>query len=106
VEFILRNFLSNAIKFSHRDSAVQLGIQLRPQHIVLEVRDYGVGLSSDKLTKIKNRDMITSYGTNNEKGSGLGLLICFDLAAKNEAEIEIDSEEGKGSTFRVVFPKL
>lgn len=105
VEFILRNFLSNAIKFSYQNSAVQVGIQIRQHNIVLEVRDYGVGLSAEKLAKIKERGMMSTPGTNQEKGSGFGLLICFDLAAKNEAEIEIESEEGKGSTFRVVFPK-
>lgn len=102
---ILRNFLSNAIKFSFENSQILIETKTEGDMAVVSVRDYGKGMSEeDKAHLLKTETHFSRYGTNNEEGSGLGLLLCQDFALKNGGKLWFDSEEGKGSTFYFSIP--
>ena len=104
---VLRNFLSNAIKFSQKDSSIEILVSETEdgKFAKISVRDHGTGISEENQRKLFHSDThYTTYGTNNESGSGLGLLLCKDFAEKNGGSIELVSAEGQGSTFSILVP--
>ena len=104
-EFIVRNLLSNAIKFSYRNSHVEIKAFALNKTVVVEIIDNGVGLSETKIkTLLKKNTATTQRGTEKEKGTGLGLLICKEFIAKNGGELQIKSDPGKGSVFSFTLP--
>lgn len=68
------------------------------------VKDNGVGIPSDVLSKLFKNENITTRGTLNEKGTGLGLLVCHDFVQRNDGSITVESVEGKGSKFCISLP--
>ncbi len=101
---VLRNLISNAIKFTHKGGEIQLEASEKDNRISISVQDNGIGMSDDQLNQIKNLgEMESQTGTEGENGTGLGIKICFEFAQKMGGQIEIDSTEGKGSCFRLVF---
>ena len=97
---ILRNLLSNAIKFSYNDSEILVNAEIEGDKVIVSVKDTGKGMSEEDQKKLLNTEThFSKYGTNNEEGSGLGLLLCQDFAVKNGGHLWFESEEGKGSTF-------
>ena len=97
---ILRNLLSNAIKFSYNDSEILVNAEIEGDKVIVSVKDTGKGMSEEDQKKLLNTEThFSKYGTNNEEGSGLGLLLCQDFAVKNGGRLWFESEEGKGSTF-------
>lgn len=105
VKTILRNLLSNALKFSYEGSQIIIGSQVETDKIIVSVKDSGKGMSAeDKEKLLKTETHFSRYGTNNEEGSGLGLLLCQDFAIKNGGDLWFESEEGKGSTFFFSLP--
>lgn len=102
---ILRNLLSNALKFSYENSQILIDTSISDGMAVISVKDSGKGMSKeDQGRLLKTETHFSSYGTNNEEGSGLGLLLCLDFANKNGGRLWFDSEEGKGSTFYFSVP--
>nr|WP_319401605.1 HAMP domain-containing sensor histidine kinase [uncultured Carboxylicivirga sp.] len=102
---ILRNILSNAIKFSHVDGSIRISTREKGDRLFIEIDDDGVGISQKQLDSIfEPCQKVSSRGTQNEPGTGLGLYICSDLAKMMHADISVESEEGKGSTFSISFP--
>lgn len=102
---ILRNLLSNALKFSYENSQILIDTSISDGMAVISVKDSGKGMSKeDQGRLLKTETHFSSYGTNNEEGSGLGLLLCQDFANKNGGRLWFDSEEGKGSTFFFSVP--
>lgn len=102
---ILRNLLSNAFKFSYENSQILIDTSISDGMAVISVKDSGKGMSKeDQGRLLKTETHFSSYGTNNEEGSGLGLLLCQDFANKNGGRLWFDSEEGKGSTFYFSVP--
>lgn len=102
---LLRNLINNALKFSYKDSAVAIEIIELEQRVKICVRDTGTGISKDIQEQLfKNDSHIRSFGTAHEEGSGLGLLLCRDFAARNGGTLSFVSEEGKGSTFCFDIP--
>ncbi len=103
---ILRNLISNAIKFTPRDGKVTINAQSTPDNTIkISVKDTGRGMSAemkDKLFDISKS--ISTKGTENEEGSGFGLILCKDFIDKHNGTITIESEPGKGSTFVVTLP--
>ena len=102
---ILRNLVGNALKFTASGGLVTLSAARRGDHIVIDVADTGVGMSeaqSASLFHLERRS--TSAGTDGERGAGLGLLLCRDLAEWIGATIEVESRLGEGATFRLVMP--
>ncbi len=105
LQLILRNLISNALKFSHFDSEVILFAERLDTQIRLNVSDKGVGMPPDVLNSLfKLNTYHTTFGTGGEKGAGLGLSLCLDYATINKGKLEVSSTEGKGSTFSLYLP--
>ena len=100
---VVRNFLSNAIKFSPADSTIEIAMTKENEFAKVSVRDHGVGIASDRLDSIFHKGE-TTYGTGGEEGSGLGLQLCQDFARKNGGDCTVESVVGEGSTFSVLIP--
>lgn len=99
-EFIVRNLISNAIKFSPRNNEVAVRSYKQEHTISIEVKDTGIGMSDAKIKKLLDlNSTITQLGTEKEKGTGLGLLISKEFIEKNKGNFSIYSEVGKGSCF-------
>ena len=102
---ILRNIVSNAIKFSNPGGKVIIGANASNGEICTTVSDDGVGMSKeilDKLFDINNKT--TSVGTKNERGSGLGLILCKDFVSRHGGTLQVDSEQNKGTTVSFSLP--
>ena len=102
---VVRNFLSNAIKFSPEDSTIEIIMAQEGDFAKVSVRDHGVGIAADRLESIFHKGE-TTYGTGGEEGSGLGLQLCQDFARKNGGDCTVESVEGEGSTFSVLIPLI
>ncbi|MEQ9303210.1 MAG: tetratricopeptide repeat protein, partial [Marinoscillum sp.] len=104
VSIVVRNLIQNAIKFTPRGGKVNVELVRNGQASYLKVVDTGVGMNSDKLASLfditTNR---TSNGTENEKGSGLGLILCKELIEKVGGKIDVKSQEGQGTEFFLKF---
>ncbi|MHC1779975.1 MAG: response regulator [Bacteroidales bacterium] len=101
----LRNLLSNAVKFSYDGSEVEVVIKEEAERVVIDVIDQGAGISQEKQRLLFKADThFTSFGTGNEEGSGLGLLLCNEFVKRNGGELWFKSEEGKGSVFSFYIP--
>jgi PAS domain S-box-containing protein len=97
---VLRNYVSNAIKFSRPGSMILISTCIMQQKLKVSVKDSGIGVSKELINKLMNKlNYESSYGTNGERGTGLGLIIAKDYIERNSGEMYIESEEGKGSTF-------
>ena len=103
VKTVLRNFLSNAIKFSPEDSSIEIAASSEGDFAKVSVCDHGVGIAADRIGSIFHKGE-TTYGTGGEEGSGLGLQLCQDFARKNGGECYVESVEGEGSTFSFTIP--
>jgi len=106
LETVLRNLISNSIKFTTSQKNIYILVDKNANEYVITVKDEGVGIKPDDIPKlfIKN-EHFTTYGTNNEKGSGLGLILCKDLVERHNRKIWIESELGKGSSFIFTIPQ-
>mgnify|MGYP001065612583 CR=1 FL=1 len=104
---ILRNLVSNAIKFSYPESDIYVSSFIdSDQFIAIVVEDQGMGIKESNQKRLFDQTQIfTSQGTNKEKGSGLGLLICKDFVEKNAGRIYLDSTEQKGTKFTFTLPQ-
>ena len=102
---VVRNFLSNAIKFSPEDSTIEIIMAQEGDFAKVSVRDHGVGIAADRLESIFHKGE-TTYGTGGEEGSGLGLQLCQDFARKNGGDCTVESVLGEGSTFSVLIPLI
>lgn len=101
----LRNLLSNAIKFSYDGSKIEVKVTEEPSRVIVDVKDYGSGISEEKQKLLFKTDThFTSFGTGNEEGSGLGLLLCNEFVRRNGGTLWFVSAEGKGSTFSFDIP--
>lgn len=102
---VVRNLLSNAIKFSKENSEVLVKMEEVDGMAVVSVQDYGCGISEEGQKKLLHTDThFSTFGTNNEEGSGLGLLLCKDFVVKNGGKLWFTSKEGKGSIFSFSIP--
>ena len=102
---VIRNLLSNAIKFSKEGSEVLVAMEEVDGMAVVSVQDYGCGISEEGQKKLLHTDThFSTFGTNNEEGSGLGLLLCQDFVMKNGGKLWFLSNEGEGSTFSFSVP--
>lgn len=105
VTALVRNLLNNAIKFTERGGEIQIMISQQANFAAVDVKDTGVGMDAEKLTKLFALGENTSTpGTDGERGTGLGLHLCRDLVIKNGGELSVSSEEGTGTTFRFTLP--
>jgi PAS domain S-box-containing protein len=102
---VLRNLISNAIKFTNTGGHVNIKSILKNNHVEISISDNGIGMNEEKhkfLFEIISNT--TTLGTANENGSGLGLVLCKEFVNKNGGTIWAESEEGKGSCFKFTLP--
>ncbi|MCU0446061.1 MAG: sensor histidine kinase [Microscillaceae bacterium] len=98
IRLIIRNILSNAIKFCQAGDKISLGVKVENNYAIVAIADTGVGIAADKLPFLFEQAS-TTIGTAQEKGTGLGLMLCKDFIQKNRGEIWVESQENEGSTF-------
>jgi two-component system sensor histidine kinase/response regulator len=103
IKTIIRNFLSNAVKFTPEGKAIEVFYKREGDFARISVRDYGVGISPERVESIFHTGE-TTYGTGGEEGSGLGLQLCQDFARKNGGDAHVESTLGEGSTFSFTIP--
>ncbi len=102
---ILRNLMANAIKFTPKNGKVQVLAKIEERQVVISVSDTGVGMTGETIGKLfKIETSFTSRGTENEKGTGLGLILCKEFVEKHNGKIWVESEVGKGSVFSFTIP--
>jgi PAS domain S-box-containing protein len=100
ISSVLQNLISNSIKFSRRNSEVILSSRVEGDKIIVSVKDRGVGISSENMKRLfKLDEHLTTPGTSNESGTGLGLILCKELVEKNKGKIWAESKEQFGTTF-------
>ncbi len=107
VKTVIRNLISNAIKFSNEGTEVVVSLTEEDGMAIVNVKDHGCGIDEENQKKLLHTDThFSTFGTNNEEGSGLGLLLCQDFAVKNGGKLWFTSKEGEGSTFSFSIPLL
>ena len=107
LDLIFRNLITNAIKFTNRNGKVTISAHSEKEVIIISIKDTGVGIPPENIEKLFKADKIYSTsGTEKEKGTGLGLILCKEFVEKNRGKIWVQSEPGKGSEFIISFPEL
>ena len=112
ISTVIRNLVSNALKYSHPEkgkiiiSARELNENSEQRQVEVSVQDNGVGILPEKQAKLFHiGENISTPGTANEKGTGLGLPVCYDFIKRHKGKMWVKSEEGKGSTFYFTIPE-
>lgn len=102
---ILRNLIYNGIKFTHISGKIVIRNITQPDQTLIEIEDNGKGISNDALKHLfKPHSKYRTAGTENEKGTGLGLVICSELVKIHNGSIRVESNEGQGTTFTIELP--
>ncbi len=102
---VIQNLLTNAIKFTPSGGKIEVNCEIDNNHLIAFVRDNGIGISNEDAEKLFNPNVhFSTSGTENEKGIGLGMLICKDFIDIHHGKIWVESELGKGSTFFIKLP--
>lgn len=106
IETVLRNLITNSLKFSEENSEIKIDVVDEDDFIVCSISDHGIGMTKGQTENLFQIDKVTStIGTKGEEGSGLGLSLCFDFVVKNGGKIWVESTPGIGSTFYFSIPK-
>jgi PAS domain S-box-containing protein len=107
IKTVLRNLLSNAIKFTNKDGAININAGYLNDSVFITVSDNGIGISSEDIGKLWNfAKPFTTQGTENESGTGLGLVLCKEFVEKHGGKISVKSEPGKGTDFVFLLPSV
>ncbi len=102
---VVRNLVSNAVKFTPKGGTVKIKAFEKHNDVIIEISDTGVGIKDVDIPKLFRADLnFSTFGTQNEKGTGLGLVVCKDFILKNNGSISVKSKVGKGSIFTVILP--
>ncbi len=105
IETVIRNLLSNAIKFTPAKGNITISASEQDHGVVIRVKDTGIGMDEEKVGNLFRLDKnISSLGTDQEEGTGLGLILCKDMVEKNGGMISVESAPGEGSEFIIKFP--
>ncbi|MDO9552853.1 ATP-binding protein [Rhodonellum sp.] len=106
LEVVLRNLISNALKFTSKDDEIKISCLLRSDGTyTISVEDSGVGIKEENLNKLFGKEFISTSGTHQESGTGIGLLLSKELIEKNRGIIWAESKLGLGSTFKFTISK-
>lgn len=107
LQTVLRNLINNAVKFTERNGMVSIGCTRDTEVVEVYVKDNGIGMSKKEKQNIFKIDQVNSKpGTENEKGSGLGLILCKEFVEKHGGRIWVESQHEEGSTFKFTIPKI
>jgi two-component system sensor histidine kinase/response regulator len=104
IQLIVRNLLNNAIKFTPKEGLIHIGIIVEDKQCKIYIKDNGVGIADDKKDEIFSLNVKSTAGTENESGTGLGLVLCKEYMDKLSGEITFESEPSLGTTFYVTLP--
>lgn len=104
LQLVVRNLISNAIKFTPRAGRIQVDAEITSGTCKITIMDTGKGISPEKQAQIFNNKSAPSFGTNNEKGVGLGLILCKDFTERQGGRIAFESRVGIGTSFFVYLP--
>ena len=107
MSLVFRNLVNNAVKFTPENGTISIHTEddIEKGELIVEIKDTGVGIAAEKVKNLFNSvDNISTLGTNNERGSGLGLMLCKEFVEMNKGRIWVESELGKGTTFYVTVP--
>lgn len=99
ISLVLRNLVSNAIKFTPENGKIAVGVSEHDSFVEVYVKDSGTGISPEAMKKINSNDFYTTKGTASESGTGLGLMLCKEFLARNGSQLHIESRPGGGSIF-------
>jgi signal transduction histidine kinase len=106
VETVLRNLISNAIKFTKNGGKIDVKVDEMADEVIISVIDTGIGMNLETQKKLFLLDeKMSTRGTENEHGTGLGLILCQEFVTKNNGILRVSSTEGKGSIFSFTLPK-
>jgi signal transduction histidine kinase len=107
MQTVVRNLLSNAIKFTGNGGEIKMETSIENGFVKFSITDTGIGISKENLENLFNiSTQITQKGTNNEHGTGLGLLLCKDFLIKNGSQIKVESELNQGTKFSFTLPAI
>ncbi len=107
IQIVIRNILNNAIKFCNENCEIHITAAYQKNTTMLVcIKDNGVGISEDMLSKLFKDENISTRGTSNEKGTGLGLIVCKDFMARNDGNIFVESKVGQGAKFCISLPTV
>ncbi len=102
---VFRNLISNAVKFTKDGGEIKVGALAGNESVRIYVQDNGVGISPEQLSRLfKIDEKVSTKGTNNESGTGLGLILCKEFTELNHGTISVESQMGSGSKFIVELP--
>jgi signal transduction histidine kinase len=104
VKLVLRNLVSNAIKFTPADGKITLQLKPEGSFCRVFVKDNGIGMDEETIERISQNNYYSTNGTASESGTGLGLMLCKDFLSRNHGSLAIESKPGKGSTFSFLLP--
>jgi len=105
INTILRNLLGNAIKFTHKNGGIKVNAYQQDNYLVVSVADTGVGIEPETMSKLfKISEKVSTDGTEEEMGTGLGLILCKEFVEKHGGKIWVESEVGIGSDFKFTLP--
>lgn len=106
ISTVIRNLISNAIKFTRENGLIRINGVVRKNEVEISVADNGIGINQMDIDKLFRLDCnVSTIGTSEERGSGLGLILCKEFVEKNGGKIWVESEPEKGSTFKFTLPK-
>jgi signal transduction histidine kinase len=105
-ELIIRNLISNAIKFTNPEGFVKILIEKNQQKVLIRVSDSGVGMTAEMLEKLHNKEFVSTPGTKKEKGTGLGLVLCQEFVGKHQGEMLIESQPQLGTVISLFFDSV
>lgn len=105
LDTVIRNLISNAIKYSYSDDTINLEIEEMSDMAMIKIMDHGVGMSQERIDQLFRLDAISStIGTSDETGTGFGLMLSKEFIDLNRGRIEVTSEKDKGTVFSVFIP--
>ncbi|MCC8425782.1 tetratricopeptide repeat-containing sensor histidine kinase [Mucilaginibacter sp. UR6-11] len=104
VRIVIHNFLTNAIKFSNRNGVLEISASLQGDEVEFCIKDHGIGMSPEYLNTLFKSQVISNAGTENESGTGMGLLFCKDLIQKQNGRIWANSSLGQGTELCFAIP--
>lgn len=106
MRIILRNLVNNAVKFTPAGGSIHISTEVRGDKVVAVIKDSGIGIPKDKHADLFTLKTSSTYGTNNEKGIGLGLMMCREFINYQQGDIWFESIPGNGTTFYVSLPHI
>jgi signal transduction histidine kinase len=104
IETVIRNLISNALKFTKPGGRVEVIVSRQDELVRVDVRDNGVGIPADNSEKLFTLQAVTTAGTREEKGTGIGLVVCKEFIERNNGRIKVTSNPGTGSMFSFTLP--